>query len=183
MTSERKIFWLVLGGLVVATLAGGGSVIALAAWQRSANGQKWKPYLDQAGDRYGLPPDLVARLAAQESIYFEQDVIDGTRPSPAGALGIMQLMPRYFSTVRRPIPFTDQDTIDQIDEGARQLATLQRQLSPLADDTGQNIWALVLAGYNAGAQAVKDAGGVPDYAETQNYVAKILADVPAAVAA
>jgi soluble lytic murein transglycosylase-like protein len=178
-----KGFWWLLGGIVLLASLGGGSVIALAAWQRSANGQKWKPYLDAAGEKYGLPADLVARLSAQESIYFDQDVIDGTRPSPAGALGIMQLMPRYFSTVRRPVPFTDQDTIDQIDEGAQQLATLYRQLSPLAAQTGQNIWALVLAGYNAGAQAVKNAGGVPPYDETQNYVAKILADVPAAVAA
>lgn len=175
-----KVFWLLLGGIVLLASLGGGTVVALAAWQRSTNGQKWKPYLDQAGERYGLPPDFVARLAAQESIYFEQDVIDGTRASPAGALGIMQLMPEYFTTVNRPVPFTDQDTIDQINEGAQQLATLYRQLSPLASSTGQNPWALVLAGYNAGAQAVKNAGGVPDYSETQNYVSNILADVPAA---
>lgn len=180
----NKGFWLLLlGGLAVAAVLGGGTVVTLGWWQRSANGQKWKPYLDQAGEQYGLPPDLLSRLAAQESIYFEQDVIDGTRPSPAGALGLMQMLPKYFETVRRPVPFTDQDTIDQIDEAAGQLATLYRQLYPLASSTGQNPWALVLAGYNAGAQAVKNAGGIPPYTETENYVAKILADVPAAVPA
>jgi len=177
---EKRLLWL-LGGLVLVASLGGGGVIALKAWQSSANGRKWKPYLDQAGAQNGLPEDLLARLAAQESSYL-QDVIDGTRPSPAGALGMMQLMPQYFESVNRPIPFTDRDTRDQIQEAAGQLATLYRQLLPLASSTGQNPWGLVLAGYNAGAGAVKNAGGIPPYPETENYVAKILSDVPAAVA-
>jgi soluble lytic murein transglycosylase-like protein len=108
--------------------------------------------------------------------------MDGTTPSSAGALGIMQLEPRYFSTVHRPVPFTDQDTQDQITESAAQLSKLYSELFPLASSTGQNPWALVLAGYDAGAQAVKDAGGIPPYAETQKYVAKVLGNAPAAVA-
>ncbi len=179
---NKGFWWLLLGGLAVAALVGGGTVAALGWWQRSQNGQKWKPYLDQAGAQNGLPPDLLSRLAYQESSYL-QDVIDGTRPSPAGALGMMQLMPKYFQSVNRPVPFTDQDTQDQIDEAAAQLASLYRQLLPLASSTGQNPWGLVLAGYNAGAGAVRAAGGVPPYAETENYVAKILSDVPAAVPA
>lgn len=180
MRADRGL-WLLLGGALLVAAIGGG-VAGMAAWQKSANAQKWKPYLDQAGEQNGLPADLLARLAYQESSYI-QDVIDGTRPSPAGALGMMQLMPQYFESVNRPVPFTDQDTQDQIDEAAGQLASLYRQLLPLASSTGQNPWALVLAGYNAGAGAVKAAGGVPPYAETENYVAKILSDVPAAVPA
>jgi soluble lytic murein transglycosylase-like protein len=34
---------------------------------------------------------------------------------------------------------------------------------------------LALAGYNAGENAVKTAGGVPNYAETRGYVPKVLA--------
>ena len=183
MREGTKLIWLIAGGLLLSSLAvGGGTVIALAAWQRSQNAQKWLPFLDQTGAEFGLPAALLARVAFQESS-FEQDVIDGTRSSSAGALGMMQLEPQYFTTVNRPIPFNDQDTQDQITEAAGQLAKLYGQLSPLAASTGQNPWALVLAGYDAGAQAVKDAGGVPPYTETQNYVAKVLADVPAATAA
>ena len=152
-----------------------------AAWRQSTNAQKWLPLLDQTGAQFGLPVDLLSAVAQQESS-FKSDVIDGTKPSSAGALGIMQLEPKYFTTVRRAVPFTDQDTQDQITEAAQQLSRLYSQLLPLASSTGQNPWALVLAGYDAGAQAVRDAGGIPPYAETQNYVARVLANAPAAVA-
>ena len=172
-----------MGGVVLlASLGGGVAVVALKSWQSSSNARKWLPFLDQTGAEFGLPADLLSRLAFQESS-FDQDVIDGTRASSAGALGMMQMLPKYFTTVRRPVPFSDADTQDQITEAAGQLASLYNQLSDLAISTGQNPWALVLAGYNAGAQAVKDAGGVPPFRETQNYVAKILSDVPAAAVA
>jgi peptidoglycan DL-endopeptidase CwlO len=178
----NKGFWWLLGGLLlIASLGGGSAVIALAAWQRSQNAQKWLPSLHQAESSFGLPQDLLARMAYQES-GFDQDVINGTRASSAGALGLMQLLPRYFHTVRRPVPFSDEDTMDQINEAAGQVVGLYAQLSALAQSTGQNPWALVLAGYNAGAERVLEAGGIPDFPETQNYVAKILADVPSATA-
>jgi soluble lytic murein transglycosylase-like protein len=173
----------ILGGVVLLAAAGGGGTLAvqavLAYWQRSANAQKWAPVLAAAEQANGLPADLLARMAYTESAYA-QDVIDGTRSSSAGALGILQLEPQYFDTVQRPIPFSDQDTTDQINQAAGQVATLYKQLLPLASSSGQNPWALALAGYDAGAGAVKQYGGIPPYTETQNYVTGILADVPAA---
>jgi soluble lytic murein transglycosylase-like protein len=170
----------IAGGLVLLTLGGGTAVvIGLQYWQQSANAQKWLPFLNAAEQANGLPANLLARTAYAESSY-RQDVIDGTTPSSAGALGILQLMPQYFTTVQRPVPFSDQDTQDQINEAAGQFATLYQQLSPLAASTGQNPWALVLAGYNAGAGAVKKYSGIPPFTKTQNYVASILTDVPAA---
>lgn len=165
---------------MLAALGGGGTVIALSYWQQSQNAQKWAPILAAAELANGLPANLLARLAYQESIRFRQDVIDGRRPSPAGALGMMQLMPQYFDTVRRPIPFSDQDTVDQVNQAAANLASLYDQLSSLAASTGANPWALALAGYNAGAGAVKKYAGVPPFTETENYVQAILADVPSA---
>lgn len=175
----------ILGGVALLAAAGGGGTLAvqavLAYWQRSANAQKWAPVLAAAEQANGLPADLLARMAYTESAYA-QDVIDGTRSSSAGALGILQLEPQYFDTVQRPIPFSDQDTTDQINQAAGQVATLYKQLLPLASSSGQNPWALALAGYDAGAGAVKQYGGIPPYTETQNYVTGILADVPAATA-
>jgi len=170
--------WL-LGGVALVAALGGGTVIAIAAWQDSANAQKWAPVLAQAEQANGLPTNLLARQAYAESGY-QQSVIDGIQASPAGALGILQLMPQYFSTVQRPIPFSDQDTTDQINQAAAQMASLYQQLLPLAVSTNQNPWALALAGYNAGAGTVKQYGGIPPFAETENYVSSILADVPAA---
>jgi soluble lytic murein transglycosylase-like protein len=171
-------FWIV-GGVLALAAAGGGTVIALQYWQQSANAQKWAPFLAAAEQAYGLPTNLLARQAYTESSY-EQDIIDGTRPSPAGALGILQLEPQYFDTVQRPIPFSDQDTVDQINQAAANMASLYTQLAPLASSSGQNPWALALAGYDAGAGAVKKYGGIPPFTETQKYVSGILADVPAA---
>ena len=174
--------WIV-GGVILLSAIGTGGTLAvqavLAYWQQSANAQKWAPVLAAAEAANGLPQNLLARMAYTESAY-EQDVIDGTRASSAGALGILQLEPQYFDTVRRPTPFSDQDTTDQINQAAGQVASLYSQLLPLASSTGANPWGLALAGYDAGAGAVKQYGGIPPFAETQKYVSGILADVPAA---
>jgi soluble lytic murein transglycosylase-like protein len=174
--------WIGAGILLLSAAGGGAAVVAYAWWQQSENAKKWAPVIAAAEQANGLPTDLLARQAYAESAYA-QDVIDGTRPSPAGALGILQLEPQYFDTVQRPIPFSDQDTVDQINQAAGQMASLYQQLSPLAASTGANPWALALAGYDAGAGAVKRYGGIPPFSETQKYVASILADVPVALSA
>lgn len=179
--SELPAWVWIAGGLVLLSAVGGGAVIGLQYWQQSSNAKKWAPAIAAAEQANGLPTNILARQAYAESGY-QQDIIDGTRPSDAGALGILQLMPKYFDTVRRPVPFTDQDTLDQINQAAGQMATLYGQLAGLAASTGQNPWALALAGYNAGAGAVQRYGGIPPYSQTENYVASILADVPTAQA-
>jgi soluble lytic murein transglycosylase-like protein len=173
--------WLLGGAALLMTVGGGAVVVAMAYWQQSANARKWAPVLAAAEQANGLPTDLLARQAYTESAY-DQSIIDGTRASPAGALGILQLEPEYFDTVRRPTPFSDQDTVDQVNQAAAQMAALYAQLLPLAQSTGANPWALALAGYDAGVGAVRKYGGIPPFTETQNYVSGILADVPAAAA-
>lgn len=179
MAREVPVWLLVAGGIAVLAMVGGGAAVAIAYWQQSANAQKWAPVLGAAEQAYGLPVNLLARQAYTESGY-QQSVIDGTKASPAGALGILQLEPQYFSTVQRPVPFSDQDTTDQINQAAAQMVSLYQQLLGLATTTGVNPWALALAGYDAGAGAVQKYGGIPPFAETQDYVSSILADVPAA---
>lgn len=157
-----------LGNSISEELATVGSSLGLIDWKSVGSGPQWVPVLNQAEQQYGLPADLLARVAYQESS-FRESVIRGTTASPAGALGMMQMMPQYFSSVRAPVPFSDDAVRAQISQAAQQLSSLYRQFGD---------WELALAAYNAGAGNVQKYGGIPPFAETQNYVAQISADVP-----
>lgn len=143
---------------------------AIAGWKQVQAGPQWVPVINAAEMQYGIPTDLLARMAYQES-HFRPSIIDGTTASPAGALGILQLMPQYFNTVQRPIPFSTQDTADQINQAAGQLLGLMNHF---------NDWGLAVAAYNDGQGNVDKyvAGTRPLPAETSTYVADVLADVP-----
>jgi soluble lytic murein transglycosylase-like protein len=178
---NRSLLWLVLGGAVVAYLALNRQKVysivqdttdtissAVAGWKSTNQGPTWIPILDSIGRSYNLPPDLLARVAYQES-HFREDIIRGTTASSAGALGIMQMLPQFFSSVTTPRPFNDTDVRAQILEAASYLAQLYRQYRS---------WPMVLAAYNAGPGNVNKYQGIPPFPETQAYVAEIRADVP-----
>jgi soluble lytic murein transglycosylase-like protein len=150
---------------------GDAIVSSTVGWKNAGDGPQWIDALNQAEVANGIPPDLLARLAYQES-HFRHDVITGVTPSPAGALGLMQMMPQFFASVRVPRPYTATDTQNQIYEAAQTLAGHYAEFHD---------WSLALAAYNAGAGAVKKAGGIPAFTETINYVNQILADVPGLV--
>lgn len=137
-------------------------------WKSAGSGPQWVPELNAVEQQFGIPTDLLARVAYQES-RFREDVIRGTTASGAGALGMMQLMPQYFPSVNVPRPYTDADVRNQITAAAQQLSRLYGQFGD---------WSLALAAYNAGAGNVEKYGGIPPFPETQNYVAQITADVP-----
>jgi soluble lytic murein transglycosylase-like protein len=141
----------------------------LGNWKSVGEAATWLPVLNQTESDHGLPTDLLARIAYQES-HFRESIIRGNTVSSAGALGIMQLMPQYFTSVRAPRPYSDGDVMAQIDEAATQLDTLYKQFGD---------WWLTIAAYNAGAGNVKKYGGIPPFPETRNYVAQVTADVPA----
>lgn len=95
------------------------------------------------------------------------DVESGGNPqavSPKGATGLMQLMPR---TGQRHGASDLFDPRQNVSAGARYLKALTRQFGELP---------LALAAYNAGEGAVQKYGGqIPPYAETTNYVPKVIA--------
>jgi soluble lytic murein transglycosylase-like protein len=74
----------------------------------------------------------------------------------------MQLMPDVIGDYGVKDPFSAKQSIMA---GARHLKTL--------DDLYGGDRVLVAAAYNAGIGAVTQYGGVPPYAETQEYVAKV----------
>jgi soluble lytic murein transglycosylase-like protein len=111
-----------------------------------------------AAQRNGLDPALLAGLIKQESGF------NPNAGSPAGAQGLCQLMPG----TARGLGVTDlHDPAQSIEGGAKYLA---QQLKTFNGDV-----ARALAAYNAGPGAVQRYGGVPPYAETQNYVRKVQA--------
>lgn len=114
--------------------------------------------IQKAAARYSLSPDLIRGVIRAESNFQARAV------SPAGAQGLMQLMPETAGDLGVTKPF---DIQQNIDGGSRYL----RQM---LDRFGGNL-KLALAAYNAGPGAVeKYEGRVPPYAETQEYVKRVL---------
>jgi soluble lytic murein transglycosylase-like protein len=111
-----------------------------------------------AAQRNGIDPALLAGLVRQESNF------DPTVGSPAGARGLTQLMPGTAAA----LGVTDVTDPQQSLEGGAKY--LKQQLDAFGGDITK-----ALAAYNAGPGAVQRYGGVPPYAETQNYVQKVQA--------
>jgi Transglycosylase SLT domain/D-alanyl-D-alanine carboxypeptidase/Putative Flp pilus-assembly TadE/G-like len=100
-----------------------------------------------------------ALLSAQ--IYAESN-FNPFAHSPAGAQGIAQFMPGTAQALGLDNPF---DPEQAIDAQAHLMRDLLRRFGSVP---------LALAAYNAGAGAVEQYGGIPPFAETRAYVAKIL---------
>jgi len=112
----------------------------------------------RAGEREGVDPRFIHAVIWQESQY------DSHAHSPAGAQGLMQLMP---ATGRRFGCKNLSDPVENVEAGTKYLSWLLKRFSGNVE--------LALAGYNAGEGAVDKFKGVPPYGETQNYVRKISA--------
>jgi soluble lytic murein transglycosylase-like protein len=110
---------------------------------------------DAAADKYGLPRALVRCVMTVESGLIAEAV------SSKGAIGLMQLMP----DTARDLGVDPHDPAQNVDGGARYL----RQLL-LRYDGGLRH---ALAAYNAGPAAVDRYRGIPPYAETIGYIARI----------
>lgn len=107
--------------------------------------------------KYGVDKKLVMAVIDVESGFNAAAV------STAGAQGLMQIMPATGRDLDLADPF---DPSENIDAGIRYLRYL---LDTFPDRR------LAVAAYNAGPNAVKKYGGIPPYAETQNYVEKVWA--------
>ena len=143
-------------GLGLGTTGGTAATAATAA--TSGGDGPYKAEIDAAAAKYGLDPALLRGLIRQESNF------NPSAGSPAGAQGLCQLMPGTAAALGCTNPL---DPAQSIDAGAKYL---RQQLDAFGGDVSK-----ALAAYNAGPGAVQRYGGVPPYAETQNYVRQVQA--------
>ena len=120
-----------------------------------AAGQQYAAQITAAAQAAGIPPALLASVAWSESGF------NPSATSPAGAVGLMQLMPRTAAG----LGVDPRDPAQALAGGAAYLAS---QLKTFGRSD------LAIAAYNAGPGAVRKYGGVPPYPETQSYVNTVL---------
>src|SRR5215472_7409537 len=111
--------------------------------------------IQAAATKYGIPVGLLERQIMAES-GGNQDA-----KSPVGAIGLMQLMPQ----TAKGLGVNPNNPGENIMGGAKYLRDQYNHFGN---------WRDALAAYNAGPAAVSRFGGVPPYAETRDYVSKIL---------
>lgn len=120
--------------------------------------RRYDSEISQAAKVAGIDANLLRAVVAVESGYESRAV------SPKGAMGLMQLMP---ATARRYGVGNAFDPAQNLNGGAKYLRDLLKQFGGRTD--------LALAGYNAGEGSVIKAGyRIPNYAETAEYVPKVL---------
>lgn len=124
---------------------------------RLAEAHEFDGLIDEASRRYGLSTTLIRAVIRTESAF------DALAVSPAGAKGLMQLMPALSQDMGVADPF---DPRENIMAGTRYLSAL------LADHEGN--LELALASYNAGPGNVARYQGIPPFKETRDYVERIM---------
>jgi hypothetical protein len=125
-----------------------------SAWHYSG---QYDPLILRASNLFGVDSSLVRAVIAVESAFNRY------ARSHKGARGLMQLMP---DTGRRYGVVNAYDPWQNIRAGTAHLRDLMDEFKDLR---------LALAAYNAGSTPVRRHRGIPPYAETRNYVRKVMA--------
>ena len=134
----------------------GGTAESRTSTGALSGDQAFSDMIVTAAQKYQVDPKLVSAVAEAESGGDQSAV------SAAGAVGVMQLMPDTAAA----LGVDPYDKKQNIEGGAK-------YLKQMLDSFGGDVRKAVAA-YNAGPQAVRDYGGVPPYAETQDYVEHVL---------
>jgi hypothetical protein len=132
--------------------------MGVAAAVNPALRAQFSPLIAQVAKDHSLDVSLLHAIITVESGYNPQ------ARSPAGAIGLMQLMP---GTAQKYGVRNIWDPLENLQGGARYLQFLFGMFPNSLD--------LVLAAYNAGEGAVMQAGmKIPPYAETRAYVPNVI---------
>jgi membrane protein implicated in regulation of membrane protease activity len=114
------------------------------------------------GRMHNIDPALLEAIAEVESRGDSQSV------SPKGALGLMQLMPVTANA------FSVLDPLNPVANVMGAANFLDYLRNRLANNLNLQSLPALLAAYNAGPGAVEKYGGIPPYAETHNYVRRVI---------
>ena len=147
------------GGAPVLDGVGGAGAVGATTGARMSPTTPYADLFRAASARTGVDAALLAAVAKQESNFNAGAV------SPAGAQGLMQLMPGTAQGLGVRNSF---DPAQAVDGAARLLKGLLAEFGRVD---------LALAAYNAGPGAVHRYDGIPPYTETRNYVRRIMADL------
>ncbi len=112
----------------------------------------------EAAQTYGVDVNLLLAIAKQESGF------DASATSSSGAQGIMQLMPATAESLGVEDAY---DVYENIMGGAKYISQLLERYDGDVE--------LALAAYTAGPDNVDKYSDIPPFAETQNYVTKVMA--------
>lgn len=126
-------------------------------WVDPKRHKAYDSLIHEAAERHQVDAALVKAVIRAESDFVPDAV------SPAGALGLMQLMP---GTARLRGVGSAFEPRQNIDGGVKHLRYL-------LDRYNGNL-RLALAAYNAGEAAVDRTGGVPPYPETWEYLSRVM---------
>ncbi|MEK6792083.1 MAG: lytic transglycosylase domain-containing protein [Deltaproteobacteria bacterium] len=124
---------------------------------KTYNRKGFEEMIEAAAQRHGVDPSLAKAVVKAESDYNANAV------SVDGAKGLMQLMPE---TARLAGVKDIHDPVENVEGGMRHLSRL---IKMFATDV-----RLAIAAYNAGEKAVLKYAGIPPYAETREYVRRVM---------
>lgn len=133
----------------------------------SAGYLPYAPHALSPSELHAIAADASARndvpLGLVNAVIMAESGGNPSAISPVGAQGLMQLMPGTAATYHVGNPF---DPRENVDGGTQYLHSLLARYNNNAE--------LAVAAYNAGPGAVDQYHGVPPYAETRAYVARVI---------